>query len=151
MSTTDNPNTQEQAGGGVWDQLTTIYQNCGAYTTIPAMLLPFIRNRELVDKIADQQALLDHAQILSRDVAEFGARLTAIHNKHAGKTGAASNPDEHMTGLQLCQEYVGWSSSYEAVVIPTVETILDMFAAIGVDVSSVRLPPPSQAVFANQE
>lgn len=142
MSThTDTPDTQSRPNRG-WDALKVIFQNCAAYTIVPSSLSPFISNAELTAKIEDQAKLLQLCNLLKRDVVEYDRRLRTIYAKHDSRDGDVTNGDQLMAVLQLQEEYIQWASSYEAVVIPTITNILDMYAAAGANVDAVRPESP---------
>lgn len=138
MSSNEQQSNPNPATDSVWDSLTVMFQNMSAYTLAPATVLPFIRNNELIERVADKAALLRLAEMLNRDVKEYSEKLAQIHAQHADRTGPSVDPSDNMRAIQIGEQYMAWASSYEAVVIPNVESILDMFASIGADVSAAR-------------
>lgn len=141
---TPQPSPEPRPNRG-WDALKVIFQNCAAYTIAPSSLTPFINNADLTAKIADQTKLLQLANLLKRDVSEFASRLQAIFAKHKDREGNVTNGDQLMEVLQLQEEYIQWATSYEAVVIPTITAILDLYAAVGADTSGARPESPVDA------
>ena len=126
-----------------WDSLEDLFRNCGAYGLGPAALAPFFRNEALILAVKDQVALHNNAKILEQDVKEYTTRLLAIREKHKGRTGAATDANDNMLCIQIGQEYFDWCQSYEMVVIPTVETICQLFEEAGGDISNVPTNVPA--------
>lgn len=125
-------------GRGDWDNLTEVYKNCAAYTCIPALLTPFIQNKELLEKVEDTQQLTEMVTVLARDVEAFANKLKKIYSIHAAKTGGTVDPDDLMRCIGISENYIRWASSYESVILPQIYAILDTFEAAGADTESVR-------------
>lgn len=139
MSSEEQQPKPPQQADQVWDALKLIYQNCAAYTIVPAALGPLLRNAELVAKVSDQNALLNHSRILAGDVRSFHERLEAIKVKHFDRDGSSKDGDDLMKSIQIHEEYVEWCLSYDSVVLPTMESIVELFASAGADVSAINI------------
>lgn len=145
MSAHTQQQSSESRPNRGWDALKVIFQNCAAYTIAPSSLTPFIKNAELTAKIADQTKLLQQCNLLKRDVAEYANRLQAIFDRHKNRDGDVTDADQLMEVLQLQEQYIQWATSYEAVVIPTITAILDLYAAAGADTTDARPTSPVAA------
>lgn len=133
--------TDEESPSASWDTLTELYQSCAAYIVGPGALSPYLRDRELCAKVKDQTKLVNNVQILSRDIKTYGERLMALYSRHKNKTGPVKDADDHMRLFQIFEEYVKWCSSYEAVVIPSVETVFAQLIEAGAPVTIDDRPP----------
>ncbi len=122
-----NGNTDTPPDQSPWDTLAEIYKNCAAYTLVPAALIPFIRDKDLCDKVLDKGALVANSRLLASDVAEMNNELQAIHARHAGRTGPIETADGLAEAIQIQEDYVNWCTKYESAVMPTVEALLTMF------------------------
>lgn len=125
-------------GLGDWDYLSEMHKNCAAYTCVPALLTPFIRNEELLARVPDNAQLTEMATVLAKDVQTFAAKLNEIRQLHADKVGSTKDPDDHMRCIGINENYIRWALSYESVVIPQVLAILDIFEAAGADTAEIR-------------
>jgi len=122
-----NGNTDSPIDQSPWDTLADIYKNCAAYTLVPAALIPFIRDKELCDKVLDKGALLANSRLLASDVAEMNNELQAIYAKHQSRTGPIESADGLAVAIQIQEEYIAWCTKYESTVMPTVEALLTLF------------------------
>ena len=127
----------------VWDALEFLYKNCAAFTIQPAALAPLLRDQELIAKIQDQHALVNHTRLLAQDVKDYCGRLKTIHDMHAGRTGSSVDGDDLMRSIQIHECYLEWCNSYEGVILPTMQSIVDLFAAVGADVSELKIAAPT--------
>lgn len=125
------PNRQshniEPTGDGAWDSLNQLYQSCLGMAAQPANVMLLTQNQEAVARIDNPGALLEQMKILDKDVKEFNRQLREIYDKHANRSGNSQSPDELMLTIRLGEEYQTWQNRYNQVVMPTVETILNMF------------------------
>lgn len=119
---------REDANG--WSDLHNIYMECRALTTQPAALIPFLRNKELSDKIKDQTKLHQTATVLTSDATDYNNRLQAIYDGHKHRTGTTTTPDDLMECLAVADKYTDWMMSYQTVVLPHVETLLAMYEEV---------------------
>lgn len=133
-----------ESGDRVWDSLNFLKQELCAFNLIPAMLVPHVRDREVVAKVPNpRENLLAPMQILSNDVAEFRERLEQIAAKHANRTGSSDSADEQMEAIQINEEYIQWGMQYESVVTPNVLGMMNhlLAAGAGIDPNAVAAKP----------
>lgn len=123
-----------------WDMLNDVYKNCAAYSLIPGALTPFVRSKTIVEKVEDKHALEQHLAILARDHKEYVERLKELHSRHADRSGHSTDTTDMMRSIQLGEEYIEWCSSFESVILPTMETIRSMLAATGVQDITIDIP-----------
>lgn len=123
-----NTDATEAVGDRGWDDLQRLYMECQAISTTPSQVLPLLKDSEKLAKIQDTQSLIQQSKVLHKDAETYKQRLMAINAKHAGRSGSTQNPDELMYVLALGEEYQEWLHSYQSVVLPTVQNILEMFA-----------------------
>jgi len=131
----------------LWDAVQDLYNTMLALSTAPGQVHELLRARDLVALLPDPKSLLNNSTILANDVVEYNNRLSAIYNKHAGRTGEATDPDDQMAAMQIFQEYVMWEESYRMVVIPMIQTITDTFTAlVNVGQAAASSEQPAEAV-----
>lgn len=145
MSSNQQQAIPDQQPNLVWDALKEVYNNCGAFTVMPAALIPLMRDKELVAKVADQPALVNLSKILADDVKDYVGRLQHIRTMHQDRSGSSTDPDDLMRSTQIFELYFEWAHSYEGVVLPTMSSIVDLLAAAGGDVSNIPLTVQSVA------
>lgn len=118
----------EAAGDNGWDDLIRLHAECQALSVTPSQVLPLLKDQEALSQVKDTSTLVQQASVLQKDVMEYKTRLEAIYSKHSQRTGSTQSPDELMYVLTLGEEYQEWMHSYQSVVIPVVQTILEHFA-----------------------
>lgn len=124
-----------------WDWLREVSTNIRNYMRSPAIILPMLNDDRLkaslatAGRSADMVALV---QRLNQDIVTFAERFRAIHTQHSARRGSSSNVDDMILCISLSQEYLQFMSSYESVVMPTVQEILELMETAGLDVSTVR-------------
>lgn len=138
--------TKGSKANHTWDALHYIHNNCLAYTIAPAMLGPFMRNKELLEKVTDMDNLLSLSKILARDVAVYSQELKNIQSQYIDKKGSSKNADELMMSIQISEQYVHWAASYDAVIMPTIVSILGIFEEAGADTSSSKINSAASSV-----
>lgn len=121
----------------IWDDIELCYKECVALSTQPTAVLPLMRNEKFIEQLDNRKEFIADAGILAKDVKEYFARLTAIHDKHVGKTGPAQTPDDLMTALMISEEYNNWLESYQTVVMPTTVKMLALFNEMNAKVPDV--------------
>lgn len=136
----------QPAGDGVWDSLNEMQLRLAQYGTAPALVAPLLRNREVVARVEDKKALIENAQLLDKDTREYAGRLSAIHARHAGRTGSSANGDELNDAIQINEDYVDWINSYDSVVMPTVTALLGQFEKAGADTNAFAMESPAALV-----
>lgn len=141
MTTPSNEDALVGDPGCSWADLEDIHRNCQALAATPVLIADYMRNRELVAKVENQDLLLRSAQILQRDSKDYIDSLAAIFDRHSDRAGPIEDPDQHAAFIELSQEYTTWYQSYKSVVYPTIETLTDLFAKAG-----EQLPPLPAAV-----
>lgn len=134
------PDSQQDC---VWDALEFVYNNVAAFSISPAALSPLMRDKELVAKVEDQAALINHSQILAKDVTDYCGRLKRIRAMHEGRTGSSTDGDDLMRSIQIHECYFEWCHSYENVILPTMQSLLDLFEAAGANVTAIKLAVPN--------
>jgi hypothetical protein len=124
----------------VWDALAGLSAAVSQVTQVTAILIPFLRDKDLMQKIADQAKFTRLATTLDRDVRQMTMRYRTISDKHAGRTGGTTNQTEWMSSIDLSEQYVAWAADFDAVVIPTFLDMVSMLTAAGADTSAITAP-----------
>ncbi len=114
-----------------WENLNQCYHDCAAICVrVPQQITGLIGDRDAVALLGDPAKVAATAEILLRDVNHYLQRLQNIHRKHRDCTGVPKTPDELMKQIQIAEEYASWEQSYNLVVVPSVEFIVQAFATI---------------------
>ena len=66
---------------------------------------------------------------ISRDLEAFSKDLITIHKRHDGKTGEIVSEDDYMLSLSVYTDYSSLNERLNAVLFPTMITIMDFTAA----------------------
>jgi hypothetical protein len=134
----------------IWDWVKDIAQNVKEYMRAPAIIIPLIDDPKLSATILEQgntQALMDHINLLGRDVQTYTLRLQKLYARHSQRNGSSADPDDLMNGINISQDYRAFMASYESVVMPTILDILTIFEQAGLDTSSIRAVANSGLVY----
>lgn len=124
-----------------WDWLREVSTNIRNYMRAPAILLPMLNDERLKESLVAANRTGDMVSLIQRlngDVKLYVERYNAIHAQHASRRGSSSNVDDMIHCIGLSQEYIQFMSSYESVVLPTVQEVMELMETAGLDVSSVR-------------
>lgn len=130
----------------VWDTLAGLSGSVSRITQIPAMLIPFLRDQELLAKLADRACFDRLGATLQSDIQKMTQRLSAIKQRHEGRTGSTGNHTEWMEAISLSEEYIAWAGDFDAVVIPTFVDMVSMLQAAGANVSGIETPSATALV-----
>jgi hypothetical protein len=137
--------TAPAGGDRAWDHLNFIHQEVCAYNLIPGMLIPHLRDREILAKVQKPRDLLANAEILARDAADMRERLHAIHAQHASRSGNSVDADDQLLACQIHEQYFNWGQTYDAVVLPTVVGMMEVLLDAGAVLDRERLSRSSSA------
>lgn len=124
-----------------WDWVQDVAVNIRGYLRAPAAILPFLRDQRLKESLAakgQSAQMVDLINRLSDDTVKYTERFQAIYSKHAGRTGNSTNPDDLMMTLMIGQDYIQFMTSYESVVMATLQEILELLEHAGLDTASVK-------------
>lgn len=141
-----NSKRDHDNGKAVWDVLLGVAASVGQTTNIPAILIPFLQDKELIAKISDQSRFNRLANTLNGDMRMLSAQFKGIYDQHVNRHGVAKNPDEWMSAISLHEQYIAWASTFDDVVIPTFLDMLSMLQAAGADTTQVQAPSASNTV-----
>ena len=131
--------TAPAGGDRAWDVLNHIHREMCSYNLIPGMMIPHLRDREVLERVPEKRTLLANAQILARDASDMRDRLRQIGEKHADRTGSSTDMDDQFRAIQIHEEYVNWSQTYDAVVLPNVAGMMEVLLDAGATLDKDRL------------
>lgn len=117
-----NNRKQEQAPL-IWDALNGVSAAVSGVSLILAPLAPYLKNKELIDKIEDKDKFYRLVQTLDQDVRAMTQSLNAIRDRHAGRTGQTQDADEIVQAIEIQEEYVQWAGDFDDVVVPVFSQI----------------------------
>lgn len=112
-----------------WDDLMQIYNDCVATLGAHAHLARAANDEMLLMRIENKATLLTNLNLLKRDLLQLSDELKQLHDKHASRTGAANDVDDHWYSIQLYEQYALWMQKHEAVVMPTVYHLVEQIQA----------------------
>lgn len=143
--------TAPSGGDRAWDHLNFIHQEVCAYNLIPGMLIPHLRDREVLAKVENPKALLADAELLARDTADMRDRLRKIQEMHASRTGNSADADDQLSACQIYEQYINWGQTYDSVVLPTVTSMMETLLDAGAVLDKERLTRASTGVIAGTD
>ena len=111
-----------------WDDLHQLYVECKSISVNPARIFPFLKNENLINSLSDEdkQFLISNLSKLSEEIKEHHERLEGIYEKHKNWTGSTQTPDELMICLNIGEYYQQWLMSYQVLIMPVVQRILEI-------------------------
>lgn len=112
----------------VWDDLQRMSIRCHQLLSSPSALLPLLNNDALMAKVENINHLNRTAAVLARDMGEFTNFFHGIQQRHAGKSGASTTPDDHLMAVMLHNDYGVWADQFEANVRPMIESVTEILA-----------------------
>lgn len=133
-----------------WDWVRDIANNVRSYMRAPGILLPLLDNKELLQKIVElnkKEALTDLLSRLSTDALAYAERFKAIFSRHAERHGNSTDADDMLDSIDISQRYQQFMASYEAVVMPLLQEILEILESAGVDTTNIRAVASSEVVY----
>jgi hypothetical protein len=133
-----------------WDWVRDISNNVRNYISAPAVIIPMLRDERLIAKAHEQGntgRLADLVQRLTQDAQTYLHRFEAIKAKHSQRQGNSYDPDDLMKSIIVGQDYMSYMSSYESVIMPTLQEILAVMDLAGLDTSNVRATADRSLVY----
>jgi hypothetical protein len=125
----------------VWDWLKDVSDNLRSYMTGPAVLLPMLHDDALVASVEANGKAGDLAQLvraMTRDAKVYAERFRDINAKHSSRRGSSTGADDMFQSITISQDYLQLTDSYNSVLMPTLQDILEIMETAGLNVSSVR-------------
>lgn len=124
-----------------WDWLREVAGNIRNYLRAPAVILPMLNDERLKASLIESGKTQDMVALVRRlgqDSATFGERFKALYAQHSARRGSSSDVDDMINCISLSQEYLQFMSSYESVVMSTLQEVLELMETAGLDVASVK-------------
>lgn len=118
-----------------WDELEMLHAGVVGLFYSTKNITPLLRNEEIMKRI-DAKEAMKISQIIANDLIYYKTRCEAIHNKHSGKSGGSDDPDVIFETIMIGQEYMELSESFQMVVTPNIDRILQMAAAVADEVDA---------------
>ncbi len=135
----------------VWNALVSVSHSVAEVTKLPALVIPYLQNAELMAAVPDRPALDNLLNRLAGDVQDMSAKLRAINEQHQDTRGPKDDPDTLMRYIQIHEQYMAWAGEYDDLVMPSFTAILEIFEAAGADTISLRSTSTATAIVrANQ-
>lgn len=133
-----------------WDWVYEVSTNVRNYMSAPAVLMPMLRDERLIKAVHEQGntgRLADLVQRLTNDSQTFVSRYQTVKNKHSARRGNSTDPDDLMQSIMVGQEYMRFMSSYESVIMPTIQEILGLMDTAGLDTTNIRATTNRELVY----
>ncbi len=110
-----------------WDELNQIYESARVMLYQHTGLHAVASNTDLQKFLENPTSTANSIRILSKDLKDLNERLSAIYQRHAGKTGGSQDPDEVWFSITIGQEYAQLMETHTSVVQPTALKIVEDF------------------------
>lgn len=128
----------------IWDALLGLAASVGQVNNITSMLVPFLQNAELLNKLSDRERFMRLASTLDRDLRQMTSRYQAIYSQHADRHGSSADANAWMQAIDLHEQYIAWAADFDDVIRPTFFDMMSMLADAGADTSQVSVPSASE-------
>lgn len=126
-----------------WDTLAGLSASAGQLLHLPSILIPFLRDEKAMESVTDKGHLKSLMKLIEQDVRQFSRSYDQLRQRHSHRSGAETDANDLMDSIQVYQDYVEWSASFQELVMPNVIELLEVLRAAGADVSHIRLPQPT--------
>ena len=110
-----------------WSELDTGLEACRARFQVLPMIQPLLANEQVTAALPQSAEVLERAEIIRRDIATYETKLQRIAARHQGREGVCSTPDQLMEMLSIGEEYEQLSSSFDSIVQPNLDFILNAY------------------------
>lgn len=133
-----------------WDWVYDVSSNVRNYMSAPAVLMPMLRDDRLIAAVQAQNntgRLADLITRLTNDSTLFVGRYQTTKDKHAARRGNSVDPDDLMKSIMIGQEYMRFMSSYESIIMPTIQEILAIMDTAGLDTANIRATTNRELVY----
>lgn len=120
-----------KTGSTCWDDLTNIHSAClYSINNAAARLDGLYSTPGIKEHIHNGKEIAINLRGVIDDRSRLLARLNAIQQKHAGKTGGVTeeDPDALVQSMRLVGEYEEWNSHVEMAFLPSVEYLVSEFS-----------------------
>jgi hypothetical protein len=134
----------------VYDWLRDIAQNVRTYMQAPAVLLPFTNDARLVASLeanGKTERMAEMLRSLGGDALAYADRFRAIQARHSSRRGSSVDADDLFVAIRISQDYIQLMTSYEAVVVATIEEALVLLEQAGLDTSAIRVAADRTLVY----
>lgn len=112
-----------------WDELEMLHAATVGLLYSTKNITPLLRSEEIMSKIDSKEAV-KISQVIANDLTHYKEKIEVIHNKHKNKTGGSDDPDVLMECIMIGQEYMELSDSFQRVVSPNIDRLLEMAASV---------------------
>jgi hypothetical protein len=133
-----------------WDWVYDVSSNVRNYISAPAVLMPMLRDERLIAAVQEQNntgRLADLITRLTSDSQLFVTRYHTTKEKHSARRGNSADPDDLMKSIMVGQEYMRFMSSYESIIMPTIQEILGIMDKAGLDTTNIRATTNRELVY----
>lgn len=111
-----------------WDDINEVSNDAVVLLAKHNAVAGFLRNKPLSKFLPDVGNVSANAKLLTKDITQMRQDLEALQKLHAGKTGGDQDPDQLMHSIAIFEQYNLWMERHEAVVMPTVNAILEQYS-----------------------
>ena len=109
-----------------WEDLTVLYSTCnGALSMVHPVSNLLMQLDEGRIPAEDIKVIKTLAIQMTRDITNYTASVEIIHGKHKGRAGIINDPDMLFTCIAIGEDYQAWISSFEAVIMPVAQDLLN--------------------------
>lgn len=121
------PEERNESIERAWDSVNEVSEDVRQLLLQAGQLQPILTDPALTALISDQKELSEHRAIISRDVPEYGRQWRALRDQHTSRSGRAKDMDETFAAMNLHQEYLQLTESYQITVIPSIKRLGEMY------------------------
>jgi hypothetical protein len=123
-----------------WDTLAGLSAAAGQLLHLPSILIPLLRDEKAMEAVEDKGRLQSLMKLIQQDVHQFSHTYSQLRQRHSHRSGEETDSNDLMDSIQVYQDYVEWSASFEELVMPNVTDLLELLRRAGADTSHIHLP-----------
>jgi len=124
---------QNKDDGRVWDSLNAVSNRtrsllgiAGPIGVLATTVYQARNNKESWLDFFDMSDFVNKARQLEADLTRYKSEFESIRSQHAGKSGTEDNPDEWLRSIQINENYLSWSDSFNNSIVPLFEKMTNM-------------------------
>lgn len=123
----------------IWHGIDQLRADCWELYGSPASQCHNILENPVLKVSSRYNDVLTLMRQMETDLQRSKEQLEAIGGLHSGRSGAASNPDDHFEAMSIGFEYQNWLSNFTSVIMPIVGDIVTIAASVADEAQAVEI------------
>lgn len=135
----------------VFDDLNKLHGEIAHQFQSFASISVLANDEDLTNYLENREHVTNQVKLLATDLQKLIGDFNATFEQHKDLKGGAKDPDSHMQALTIYQNYAQIATVIDAVILPTVTSILDDFRTAELRRNQERAASDSQAPVATEK